>query len=340
MNNFQNLCIYFILIFNYSFITSQNIPDADMNIQVILLMTNFIFFGGATDTTNPSNEEFYIDLSNRFDIFTPPFKKVSIGMPVGENLGTRVSSPDNSTTFLIGGRMTSTSTAINSVIDSKGQTYIFGGTDSKTRTYTSNGNWFYEMSIFDTTSMTWSTLPLLTDVLPRLDFTATLLSTGLIIYIGEYVYLLIYFMNNNHIMYILILIFDTKSLSWSNKTASGITIQSRYGHSAILTKDGDIVIFSGASVSAQVSCRFKYKYLDIVFQVIPRSKNKSSNRKTYCHSNNIYIFNTATYSLVSSFNEVSQGITDNGYNSTYKIILCVVISIVCIAFLSSPCRVL
>src|SRR5260364_398262 len=78
-----------------------------------------------------------------------------------------------------------------------------------------------------------------------------------------------------------------------------------------------------------------------------------SGRKTsvrpYNISNNIYIFNTATYSWVSSFNEVSQGTptnsdgaatnkgdlsTDNGNSSTYKIILYLVIGIGCIAFLS------
>ncbi|RIB23157.1 hypothetical protein C2G38_2073511 [Gigaspora rosea] len=71
--------------------------------------------------------------------------------------------------------------------------------------------------------------------------------------------------------------------------------------------------------------------------------------KPWVYSNNIYIFNTETYSWVSSFNEVSQGAptnkngistnqgnlpTDNGNSSTYKIILYVVISIGCIAFLS------
>ncbi|KAF0531621.1 galactose oxidase [Gigaspora margarita] len=93
------------------------------------------------------------------------------------------------------------------------------------------------MSIFDTTSMTWSTLPLPTDVLPRLDYSATLLPLGLIIYIGGFTKL-------THHPYILHKIFEL--------TASGIIIQPRYGHSAVLTKDGNIIIFGGASESAQV----------------------------------------------------------------------------------------
>ncbi|RIB23158.1 hypothetical protein C2G38_895673 [Gigaspora rosea] len=216
MNNFQNLCICFILIFTFSFVICQDIPDGRFELSSALINDKLYFFGGATDATNTSNEVFYIDLSSTFDISTPPFKKASTEMPVGVNLGTCVSTPDNSTIFLIGGRMTSTSTAvykfdpislqwtipiingfnnsfinrneINAVIDSKGKTYIFCGTDTKTGgTSTSSGNWFYEMSIFDTTLMTWSTLPLPTDVLPRVDYTATLLPTGLIIYLGGFI---------------------------------------------------------------------------------------------------------------------------------------------------------
>ncbi|RIB23162.1 hypothetical protein C2G38_2032989 [Gigaspora rosea] len=133
-------------------------------------------------------------------------------MPVGVNLATCVSSPDNSTIFLIGGKMTSTSTAvykfdpislqwtipiisgfnnsfinrneINAVIDSKGKSYIFSGTDYNEGASAVGVKIFYEMNLFDTTSMTWSTLTLPTDVLPRIDYTATLLPIGLIIYIG------------------------------------------------------------------------------------------------------------------------------------------------------------
>ncbi|KAF0380800.1 hypothetical protein F8M41_012136 [Gigaspora margarita] len=78
-------------------------------------------------------------------------------MPVGDNLGTYVSSPDNSMIFLIVGRMTSKSTAVykfdptslqltipiicgfnnsfinrnemHAVIDNIGKSYILGGTD-------------------------------------------------------------------------------------------------------------------------------------------------------------------------------------------------------------------
>ncbi|KAF0531629.1 galactose oxidase [Gigaspora margarita] len=402
MNNFQNLCIYFILSFTYSFVICQDIPEGRSEHASALINDKLYFFGGVTPTTDTSNEVFYIDLSSTFDILTLPFKKVSIGIPVGVNLATCVSSPDNSAIFLIGGRMTSTSTAIykfdpinlqwtipiingfnssfirneiNIVIDGKGKSYIFGGTDTKTGTTTGNGQLFYEMSLFDTASLTWSALTLPTDVLPRIDYTATLLPTGFIIYLGGETRLTpssaSTFTSLNDI-----LIFDIKLLSWSNKTTSGITVQPRYGHSAVLSKDGNIIIFGGARGSAQVypdlavlntntwiwsvpsnstvnvppSLTFHTANLYKIYMIIAFGRKTSQVVvRPYNYSNNIYIFNTATYSWVSSFNEVSQGTptnsdgaatnkgdlsTDNGNSSTYKIILYLVIGIGCIAFLS------
>ncbi|KAF0434568.1 galactose oxidase [Gigaspora margarita] len=329
---------------------SRDIPDGRYELSSALINDKLYFFGGATNATNSSNEVFYLDLSSTFDIFTPPFKKVSVGMPVGDNLGTCVSSPDNSTIFLIGGRMTSTSTAvykfdpinlqstipiingfndsfinrneINAVIDSKGKRYIFSGTDYNSGNFTGGGNWFYEMSLFDTTSMTWSTLTLPTNVLPRLDYTATLLPTGLIIYIGGYTKLTPS-SERSYANFDDILIFDTKSLSWSNKNASGTTIQPRYGHSAILIKDGNIIIFGGAQTSAQVypdlavlntntwiwsvpsnstvnappSLNFHTANLYNIYMIIAFGRKTGQVVvKPYYYSNNIYIFNTETYS--------------------------------------------
>ncbi|KAF0416733.1 galactose oxidase [Gigaspora margarita] len=85
MNNFQNLCIYFILIFTCSFVICQDIPDGRFELSSALINDKIYFFGGATNATTSSNEVFYLDLSSTFDILTSPFKKASIGMPVGDN---------------------------------------------------------------------------------------------------------------------------------------------------------------------------------------------------------------------------------------------------------------
>ncbi|CAG8812055.1 32953_t:CDS:2, partial [Gigaspora margarita] len=142
---------------------------------------------------------------------------------------------------------------------------------------------------------------------------------------------------------------------------------------------GNIIIFGGAQTSAQVypdlavlntntwiwsvpsnstvnvppSLNFHTANLYNIYMIIAFDRKTGQVVvKPYNYSNNIYIFNTETYSWVSSFNEVSQGTpansdgaptnktnqgnlsAENGKNSTYKIILYVVISIGCIAFLT------
>ena len=61
------------------------------------------------------------------------------------------------------------------VIDEAGKFYIFGGIDI---------NFFKDMIIFDTVTSTWSKGSTINAPLPRVDYTATLLSNGIIVFIG------------------------------------------------------------------------------------------------------------------------------------------------------------
>ncbi|CAG8836742.1 17488_t:CDS:2, partial [Gigaspora margarita] len=132
-------------------------------------------------------------------------------------------------------------------------------------------------------------------------------------------------------------------------------------------KDGNIIIFGGASDTAQVYpdlavlntntwiwsvpnistvnappslVRHTANLYNIYMIIAFGRKTSQTVVKPYVYSNNIYIFNTETYSWVSLFDKVSQGTptnksgtstnqgdssTDNENNSTYKIILYVVI---------------
>ncbi|KAF0469876.1 galactose oxidase [Gigaspora margarita] len=65
-----------------------------------------------------------------------------------------------------------------------------------------------------------------------LIYAAVLLPDGVIVYIGECAAAGIW-------------IFDTKSYTWSTKTIGGSSIEPRNGHSAVLTKRGDIIVYSG-----------------------------------------------------------------------------------------------
>ncbi|POG79679.1 hypothetical protein GLOIN_2v1524946, partial [Rhizophagus irregularis DAOM 181602=DAOM 197198] len=94
------------------------------------------------------------------------------------------------------------------------------------------------MNIFDTISLTWSKGPIENAPLPRISYTATLLSNGIIVYIGGTE---IYLIDINQLS-----LYDTKVDLWSSMTARGAILENRYSHSAVLTSDERIIIFGGS----------------------------------------------------------------------------------------------
>jgi N-acetylneuraminic acid mutarotase len=73
---------------------------------------------------------------------------------------------------------------INGVVNYEtGKFYIFGGSNGTTKN--PNTIRFNDMNIFDAVSLTWSKgSDTINAPLPRLDYTATLLSNGIIVFIG------------------------------------------------------------------------------------------------------------------------------------------------------------
>ncbi|RIB13390.1 hypothetical protein C2G38_1737519 [Gigaspora rosea] len=188
-------------------------------------------------------------------------------MPIGYVYGASCVSPIDNSVFLVGGRMYIPNTAtinlgstsvcvfnsnislwttpsiigfnssfkmrneIQPVIDNYGKIYTFGGTN-----YTGFNVSFVrynDMSILDTNSMTWSTLAISANAPPPLlSYTATLLPTGIIVYLGGYKATLV----------------GSLSIPESvnmYEVASGAKIGSRIGHSAVLNQNGDIIIYGG-----------------------------------------------------------------------------------------------
>ncbi|KAF0415898.1 galactose oxidase [Gigaspora margarita] len=246
-----------------------------------LVSTRFYFFGGFSPIFNVTNEVWYLDLSNSslFDTTIPTWYK-DVEMPIGNFKGTAcVSTTNDSAVFIIGGRQTLSNTQsiafnssvyrfdsnhhslwsipnitnfnstfntrndIQAVIDNKGRIFIFGGVsyfvnDSDNPPFI----YYNDMNIFDITTMSWSTL--VTSQAPSYNsYTATLLPTGLIVYIGgkDNVSGQRIPVNMSEIR-----IFDTTSLIWSTKPANGSSIESRVGHSTVLNKNGDIIIYGGS----------------------------------------------------------------------------------------------
>jgi hypothetical protein len=133
-----------------------------------------------------------------------------VPIPFGSLFATALLSPQKNTIYLFGGDMVDVNTdadaflsvlysynletnkwdipktsgtiperrkEINGVIDEAGKFYIFGG-------ITNIGDFFNDMIIFDTVSSTWSRGSTINAPLPRVDYTATLLPNGIIVFIG------------------------------------------------------------------------------------------------------------------------------------------------------------
>ncbi|CAG8644397.1 3944_t:CDS:1, partial [Acaulospora colombiana] len=194
-------------------------PTARVGSTQNLIGTKLYFAGGFTGLTQPySNDFFYLDLSNSFQIDNPPWVSLSASVPISPTYSTSITSPlDNSTIYLIGGYMQNPSTnspdnntlvytfnsnttqwtiptiggsipagrqEMDGVVDNTGKVYIFGGyviTNSTSK----NGNIFDDIIIFDISTNIWSTIQSTSNFPnPRIDYTAILLENNVIVYIG------------------------------------------------------------------------------------------------------------------------------------------------------------
>uniref|UniRef100_U9V3T5 Galactose oxidase n=1 Tax=Rhizophagus irregularis (strain DAOM 181602 / DAOM 197198 / MUCL 43194) TaxID=747089 RepID=U9V3T5_RHIID len=129
---------------------------------------------------------------------------------------------------------------MNGVINNEnGKFYVFGGLSDQF-TGTENIIALNDMNIFDTISLTWSKGSTIYAPLPRADYTATLLSNGIIVFIGgrETNYFVDVDINQ-------IVLYDTTINKWSSMTAQGVILENRNGHSAVLTPDERIIILVG-----------------------------------------------------------------------------------------------
>ncbi|RIB20771.1 hypothetical protein C2G38_1161456 [Gigaspora rosea] len=263
MKSLQYILFFVIFSSVYFFVICQNIPSPRRQQTSTIIGTKLYFFGGTTSLIKP-NEVWYLDLSSSFNNATPPWYS-DAAMPIGYTLGTSCLSPiDNSTVFLIGGRIwiantntysyassvykfdskiqqwtTPTINNFNSsfearnemqaVIDNNGKIFVFGGINhGNDDNITTAG--YNDMTILDITTMIWSTQTQPQSVLVNIDYTATLLPNGLIVYIGGRGSKTANLHDMSQVQ-----IFDTKSYTWSTKSASGSIIESRACHSAVLS---------------------------------------------------------------------------------------------------------
>ncbi|KAF0549471.1 galactose oxidase [Gigaspora margarita] len=212
---------------------------------------------------------------------------------------------------------------IQAVIDNNGKIFVFGGAN-----YINSTNLFYnDMNILDITNMTWSTQTQSQSALTYLGYTATLLPNGLIVYIGG---------RSGSSSYV--------SPTDMAQSASGSTIASRTLHSAVLTQDGNIIIYGGSIHDS--SGKIAYVFSDIAVLntnswvwSVPSVSGTSAPPLT-CHSaalyknymiiafgktsefhpfaNNIYILDIQNYTWVKNNDNPSTVQANNNSSNLYN----------------------
>ncbi|EXX66894.1 uncharacterized protein OCT59_023201 [Rhizophagus irregularis] len=278
MNINKLIRIFFLLIISSIEIGQSLVPVERHGHSAVLVDKKLYFFGGESVFGKLKNsihldQILYIDLSKPFNTANPPFEEViNAPMPFGSSYATAFLSPQKKNIiYLFGGIMwdvnanvdkfksilysynvetnewippATTGIApekrreINGVINNEtGKFYAFSGLDTNAQNVVTT---FNDMNILDINSLTWSKGSITNAPLPRVDYTATLLSNGIIVFIGG--------RETNNLVSVDINqlpLYDTKVDRWSTMTARGVTLENRNSHSAILTSDEKIIVFGG-----------------------------------------------------------------------------------------------
>jgi len=242
-----NLCFIFILSYLF-FRVEPFTPEERMAHSSILVGDKLYFFGGFS-TGSCSNEIFYLDVSKSFYSSTPTWSDLTqdAGIPFKSCWETVSLNDKEQTIYLFGGIMKDLTTnndvftsnvhslnlnsltwnipnikgilpkrrrSVKGVIDDTGKMYIFGGASDK-GTGSLTPKLLNDMIILDTFESLWSISTPVNSPMARHSYTATLLSNGVIVYIGGSEFNQVNRTRNVDIKQINL--YDTKSQTWSVK---------------------------------------------------------------------------------------------------------------------------
>jgi hypothetical protein len=220
--NMNNKIGIFLLIILSIEIVESLIPIDRFAQSSVLVDKRIYFIGGISERSqkySPTLDQIlYLDISKPFNTANPPFEEIPVPIPFGSAYATALLDPRKNIVYLFGGITADVNTnndspksavlysynlgtnewnipktngiepvrrrEINGVTNKEtGKFYIFGGvTDKFTGSLVAER--FNDMNIFDAASLAWSKGSTINAPLPRVDYTATLLSNGIIVFIG------------------------------------------------------------------------------------------------------------------------------------------------------------
>ena len=185
----------------------------------VLVGNKLYFFGGQDDEIRSLNDVFYLDMSQPFNLTFTPWTDLTTtaGIPFKSSWASvAINKDDNPTVYLIGGIMryeenvNVTNTPLvytfdpksmqwnipvikgkeperrrnmRAITDNSGMIYLFGG-DTSNLTGSTIFKAFNDLIIINTNDLTWSYSPAFNAPTRRYLYSATLLSSGTIVYIG------------------------------------------------------------------------------------------------------------------------------------------------------------
>ncbi|CAI2166172.1 3827_t:CDS:2 [Funneliformis geosporum] len=283
----QNSFLLLILLFTIINVNNaqNNIIRARYTHNAHLIDNKLWIFGGgiiAQGTFSPTSSVFYVDLTKKFDVENVEFED----LPLKDEspflcawCQSAVGGKDNLTVFFFAGVMldpssfdptTSTSYSfdiktskwsvatftgsvpskrreLQPATDTNGRIYMFGG-GADAALNIKSPQVYRDMYILDSISLVGTTGSKYNAPLARIDYTATILPDGIIVYIGGSE-------ANTDLNFINVDInkiqkYDTKTNTWALTVATGEKTNNRAGHSAALAKNGQIIVFGGIYLPA------------------------------------------------------------------------------------------
>ncbi|PKY48714.1 hypothetical protein RhiirA4_544791 [Rhizophagus irregularis] len=275
INNLMKILLLIILLIE---IGQSLVPVERFAHSSVLVDKKLFFFGGETDhSPKPSttlDQILYLDVSKPFNTVNPPFEEIPNTIPFGSSYAITFPSSQKNVIYLFGGITVNVNTDLDDfksilysynletnewtipttsgiapgrrreisgvISNNTGKFYAFGGFSDKFTGNPNNSTTLNDMNIFDINSLTWSKGSTINAPLPRTDFTVTLLTNGIIVFIGGRETNAFLDVDINQLV-----LYDTTIDKWSSMTARGVILENRHAHSAVLTPDERIIIFGG-----------------------------------------------------------------------------------------------